>query len=158
MGGPLPQPIRSGIVRYLLLHWTPQAISEELHCHKTTVYRIQENLFIYGSPFRPHFRTTGRPRAMHQAAKESLLEYVEHQPWAIQKEMVWYLWEEWGLYVHRPTVERLLKNNQLRLKQAYRVGNRQNKELRMHWIADLLHVTAEQLFFIDKTLFNKATG
>ena len=38
---------------------------------------------------------------------------------------------------------------------AYRVGHHQNEELRRHWIAELLHTTAEQLVFIDETLFNE---
>ncbi len=86
--------IRSKIVRLLLLHWRPLAIAEEVHCHFDTVYNIQENLFIYHSPCRPQFRPKGAPRKVFPAAEDSLITYLEQQPWAMQKEMVWFLWEE----------------------------------------------------------------
>ncbi len=35
---------------------------------------------------------------------------------------------------------------------------RQNDELRLNWVADLLQLTAEQLVFVDETLFNETTG
>ncbi len=35
---------------------------------------------------------------------------------------------------------------------------RQNDELRLNWVADLLRLTAEQLVFVDETLFNETTG
>jgi len=37
------------------------------------------------------------------------------------------------------------------------VSIRQNDELRLNWIADLLQLTAEQLVFVDETLFNETT-
>ena len=157
-GGFLPPHIRSRIVRYLLLHWRPDNIAEEVHCHIATVYRIQENLFVYGSAYRPQFRPKGAPRVIHDAAAESLAGYIERQPWAMQKEMVWYLWEEWGINVHRATISRTLKRLRLSHKLGQRVGYRQNEELRLNWIADLLHTTAEQLVFVDETMFNETTG
>ncbi len=38
------------------------------------------------------------------------------------------------------------------------MGIRQNDELRLNWVADLLQLTAEQLVFVDETLFNETTG
>lgn len=157
-GNALPPVIRSQIVRYLLLHWRPDAIADNVNCSTRTVYNIQENLFMYGSPFRPQFRPKGGPRKLHKAAEESLIKYLEDQPWAMQTEMVWFLWEEWGIYVHRSTISRTLKRLRLSQKNGQRVGHRQNEELRLTWIAELLHVTAEQLVFIDETLFNESTG
>lgn len=90
-GNSLPPSIRSRIVRYLLLHWRPDAIAHEVHCGTSTVYYTQANLFMYGSPFRPQFRPKGMPRKLHKAAEESLTKYLEDQPWALQKEMVWFL-------------------------------------------------------------------
>ena len=101
--------LRSKILRLLLLHWRPDVIAEEVHCHFTTVYRFQENLFMYGSSFKPQFRLKGAPRKVFPAAEDSLITYLEQQPWAMQKEMVWFLWEEWGIHVHRSTISRILK-------------------------------------------------
>lgn len=60
--------------------------------------------------------------------------------------------------MHRSTISRILKRRRLSNKDAQRVGYRQNEELRLNWIAELLHVTAEQLVFIDETLFTESTG
>ena len=62
MTKPLAPALRSKIVRYLLLQWRPDLIAAEVHCHVATVYRIQESLMIYGTPFRPQFRPKGGPR------------------------------------------------------------------------------------------------
>jgi len=81
-------------------------------------------MFIFGSPFRPQIRVKGGPRKVHLAAEESLSAYLAEQPWAMQKEMIWFLWEEWGIHVSRPTMCRFLKRMQLSGKQAQRVGHR----------------------------------
>ena len=84
---------------------------------------------MYGSPFRPQFRPKGGPCKLCTAAEESLAEYMKMRPWAIQKEMVWFLWEEWDLYVHQSTVLRTLKRLRLSQKIGQRVGHRRNEEL-----------------------------
>jgi hypothetical protein len=72
--------------------------------------------------------------------------------------MVWFLWEEWGVFVSQPTVSRTIKRIDISRKQGERVGIRQNDELRLDWKAQMLHVTAEQLVFVDESLFNETTG
>ncbi len=113
---------------------------------------------MYGSPFRPQFRPKSAPRKVFPAAEDSLITYLEQQPWAMQKEMVWFLWKEWGIHVHRSTIFRILKKRSWSNKKGQRVSIRQNDELRLNWVADLLRLTVEQLVFVDETLFNETTG
>jgi transposase len=54
---------------------------------------------------------TGRPRQIHSAVVESLLEYKRQNPWVYQDEMVIFLEEEWGISVDRSTVSRLLQRH-----------------------------------------------
>jgi transposase len=157
MVAPIPPSIRSKIVRYLLLHWRPIAIAAEVKCDVTVVYRIQQNLFIYGQSVRPHFHPKGAPRRICKAAENSLFQYLEEQPWTQQKEMIWFLWEEWGIHVHRSTISRLIKRRGWSNKKARRIGSR-DEELRQHWVADLLDLTAEQLVFVDESMFNETIG
>ena len=157
-GAAIPSTIRSRITRLILLHIQPKVIAQECNCAVSTVYQIQENIFMYHSPFRPSFRKQGKPRSITKAAGESLIEYIEEQPWAQQKEMVWYLGEEWGLNVHRSTVGRFLKRERLSSKRGRRVADRQNSELRLAWIAGLLNLTAEQIVTVDESNFNETTG
>ena len=83
MPGPLSASTRSKIIRLLLLQWRPDAIAEEVHCHVATVYTMQENLFIYGSAYRPQFRPKGAPRKISKAAEDSLIHYLSEQPWVL---------------------------------------------------------------------------
>ena len=78
----------------------------------------------------------------------------------MQKEMAWFLWEEWGIFVDRSTISRLLKRIGWNPKQAERRGGdpRQSEELRSHWLAEMLDVTAEQLVYVDESMFNQMTG
>ena len=122
------------------------------------MYLIQQNLHIYGSPCRPRIRQTGAPRKVSKAAENDLISWLEEQPWAQQSEIVWYLWEEWRLQVHRSTISRILKRQKWTQKTGRRVGERQNEELRMHWIAELLDIVAEQMVYIDGSMFNETTG
>ncbi len=154
----LPASLRFRILRLLLLHWCPKAIAEEVHCHFDIVYRIQKNLFMYGSPFRSQFRPKGAPRKVVKAAENGLIVYLEEQSWVMQKEMVWYIWEEWGINVHQFTISRILKRRRWSNKKEQRVSVRQNDELRLNWIADMLRLTAEQLVFVNESLFNEITG
>ena len=158
MTKPLAPALRSKIVRYILLQWRPDLIAAEVHCHVATVYRIYESLFIYKTPFKPQIRPKGRPRKLCLAAEDSLIQYIEERPWAQQKEMIWFLWEEWGVSTTQQTISNVLKRRRINGKKAQRLGSRRNDELRLQWIADLLGVTAEQLVFVDETLFNETTG
>jgi transposase len=157
MVAPIPLSIRSKIVRYLLLNWRPDAIVKEVHCSPATVYNVQQNLFIYGQPNRPHFHPIGGPRRICTAVENALFAYLKEQPWIQQQEMVWYLWEEWGIHVHRFIISRLLKRRGWSNKKATRIGSR-DEELRQHWIADLLDMIAEQLVFVDESMFNETIG
>ena len=72
--------------------------------------------------------------------------------------MGWYLWEEWGIRCHQSIISRLIKKRKWTRKKAQRVGNSQSETLRVGWRAQMLHLTAEQLVFVDETLFNETTG
>lgn len=76
MTRPLAPALRALIPRFLLLAWRPDAIALEVHCSAKVVYSIEQNLFMYGSPFRPQFRPKGAPRKITKAAEDSLKEYL----------------------------------------------------------------------------------
>ncbi len=157
MIGPLASALRFRILRLLLLHWCFKAIAQEVHCHFDTVYRFQANLFMYDSFFRPQFRPKDVPRKIFSAAEDFLITYLKQQSWAMQKEMMWFLWKKWDIHVHRFTILRILKKRSWSNKKRQRVSIRQNDELRLNWVTDLLRLTAEQLVFVNETLFNEIT-
>jgi hypothetical protein len=78
---------------------------------------------------------------------------VNENPWAYQDEMAEILSEEWDIQVSKPTVCRLLKEHRISHKKGQRIGDNQRQMLRNAWIAMAADVTAEQLVFLDETLF-----
>ncbi len=157
MPKPLPASLRSRILRLLLLHWASWAIAEEVHCCSATVYNIQENLFMYNSSFRSQFRSKEVLCKMFKIAENDLIVYLEEQSWVMQKEIIWYIWEKRNINVHWFTISRILKRRRWSNKKEQHVEIRQNDELCLNWIADMLHLTIEQLMFINESLFNKIT-
>jgi len=83
MTGPLAPALRARILRFLLLGWRPDAIALEVYCSTRVVYNIEENLFMYGSLFRPQFRTKGAPRKITEAAKNSMAEFLNERPYSL---------------------------------------------------------------------------
>ena len=77
---------------------------------------------------------------------------------ALQKKLVWFLWEEWDIHINQATVSRLMKRRRWSSQAASRISNEQNNELRVQWAAECLHLRAEQLVFVNETLFNESTG
>ena len=67
--------------------------------------------------------------------------------------MAEFLFEEWDIRVHRSIVSRLLKEYRISHKQAQHFSNNQSQILRNAWIAFAADVTAEQLIFLDESLF-----
>ncbi len=141
-------------------HWRPDAVATKLHIHDRTVYRWVNTLQIHGSLNRPPHLClrTGRRRRIHTAAVESLLEYIKQNPWVYQDEMVIFLEEEWGIQVHQSTVCRLLKKHNISNQRGQRLGHTQSQSLRTAWQSLMLDITAEQMVFIDESIFKEQTG
>ena len=107
--------------------------------------------------FRSQFRSKSVFWKIFSAVEDALITYLKQQSWVMQKEIMWFLWEEWKLNVHQFMISRILKRRRWSNKKKQRVSIRQNDELRLNWIADLLQLTTEQLVFVDETFFNKTT-
>ena len=149
-----------------LIHsnWRPDTVARELRsdgirCGVRTVYSWAERSQMYRTigPL-PHALPPGRPRRITTAAKNALLEYQRRKPWAYQDELAVFLEEEWGICVSQPTGCRLLKENGISRKKGQRVGNTQSQVLRDDWQAFMVDVKAEQLVFLDESIFKQQTG
>ena len=113
---------KSKAIALLQAHWKPSAIAKSIHCHKSTVYKWERNLQKHGYPNPPHPLPCGRPRAIHAAAKNGVLEYVHQHPWIYQDELAKYLKEEWDIVVHKSTICRLLKESRLSHRKGQRIS------------------------------------
>ena len=135
-------------------HWKPTAIADKLHCHPTTIYRLEKRIQMYesASAKSPLSERPGRPRLLHQAAKQSLFEYQRRHPYLYQDELMTFLEEEWGIKVSQPTMSLLLKQNNITLKKGQRLQGRSSQLLRTAFQAEMLELLAEKLVVIDESL------
>ncbi len=149
--------IRFRIVQLLLLHWQLVVIIKEIHCCSRMMYSMLENIFMYSSSFKPQFRLKETSCKMFKTAENDLIVYLEEQSWVMQKEIIWYIWKKWDINVHQFMISRIMKRKDWSNKKEQRVEVRQNDELRLNWVADMLCLTTEQLMFMNEFLFNEIT-
>lgn len=138
-------------------HWRPDAVAQDAHSSTSTAYRWERNLAIYGHTTIPREKYhQGRYPKLSPAALEALLDYQCQKPWLYQGELVQYLKEEWEVEIHKSTVCKALKKAGITHKKGQRIGP-QSEELRVAWQAFASQVKAEQLVFIDESLFKLQT-
>jgi transposase len=157
VGFALDPPRRAKVVRYLLLQWRPDDIAREVHCHVNTIYNLRRNLWMYGMSSKSSVRTRGSPHKMTKAT-EDLLQFLTRNPLSDQGEMGWFIWEECGIRVSQPTISRFLKRVRWSRKKARRVSKKLYFQQRLDYLADMAGISAEQMVFLDETIFNEATG
>jgi hypothetical protein len=70
-----------------------------------------------------------------------------------------FLEEEWGLFgISQSTISRLLKEHRISNKKGQKVGHTQSQALRIAWQAQMQDITAEQMVFLDESIFKQQTG
>jgi transposase len=72
--------------------------------------------------------------------------------------MVLLLEEEWGIKVSQSTVSRLIQRDKIQNKKGQRIGHTQSQPLRIAWQAQMRDISAEQMVFINESLFKQQTG
>ena len=146
------------ILRFLMLGWRPDVIASECRVHFVTVYRMRSNLAMYGGPRAPQLRRLGRTRRLTVADEEALLENLLVEGWRLQDEMAFWLYCERGVLVHRSTVSRLLKRRKWTPKVLQRLARDRSEAGRTLWKLEMGRFAAEDLVFLDESIFNEKTG
>ncbi len=113
---------------------------------------------MHGSIRVPPLRRLGRPRKLTSADEEVLLGLLLSEGWRQQKELVFWLWCERNLLVHRSTVSRVLKRRKWTQRELRRLSLNQSEALRDAWREEIRRFVAEDLVFIDESIFNEKTG
>jgi transposase len=136
----------------------PDAIAVSIGISRTTAYQWQANLFAYGSIRRPILAPRGRPYTLSEEDEIALMEQLKFSGWMYQDEMVDWLLEERGVIVSQATVSNIIRRNHWSRQTISLISNRRDEELRKAYLEDMLSYPAEDLIFIDESLFNKKTG
>jgi transposase len=98
----------------------PREIAQTYRCHATTVYRIKQNVDLFGEARPAPVSVQGRPRKITAEALEGLLDWVldngDEQKLAYLDKIVHFLDMEYGIDVSRQTVSRTLSANDITKK------------------------------------------
>ncbi|EED17223.1 conserved hypothetical protein [Talaromyces stipitatus ATCC 10500] len=148
----------SQIGRYLRLGWKCEAIASACNVSRATIFRYQSNLLRYGSLRKPAYRSLGRARKLSQADEDAVFEYLLHESWRQQDEVRSWLYYERGVDVSVPTISRLFKRRKWSRKQLKRISLNRSEPLRRAYLDDIRQFAADDLVFLDESIFNEKTG
>jgi hypothetical protein len=113
---------------------------------------------MHGAPYAPRRQTMGCPRKLTKRAEDLLIQFITRNPTANQEEITWFIWEECGIRASQPTISRFLTRVKYSRKKARRVARTMSLDLRRAYLAEIAHIQAEQMVFLDESLFNEVTG
>lgn len=148
----------SQIGRYLRLGWKCEAIASACNVSRATIFRYQSNLLRYGSLRKPAYQSLGRARKLSQADEDAVFEYLLHESWRQQDEVRSWLYYERGVDVSVPTISRLFKRRKWSRKQLKRISLNRSEPLRRAYLDDIRQFAADDLVFLDESIFNEKTG
>jgi hypothetical protein len=100
----------------------------------------------------------GRPNKLSLLDERALLDELRSTGWMYQDEMIQWLALERGVTVMQGTISILLKRNKWSSKSLYLLSSRRDEALRQAYIEDMANYAADDLIFIDESLFNEKTG
>ena len=149
---------RQSICRFLLLGWDPKHIASYKGCSITAVRNVERNLQKHGSVRAPAVEKLGRPPAIAGDDKDALFQALIRSGWMYQDEMVHWLAVERGVTILRPQMSRFLCREGWS-RQTLRVFSiDRNEELRAAYRNHMRGFAAEEIIFIDESIFNEKTG
>jgi hypothetical protein len=90
--------------------------------------------------------------------QKALLNWLLHEGWRYQDEMVYWLWYERGVLVSQSTISRVLKHNGWSRKELRRISLGRSEELCQAYRDEMRHFVADDLVFLDESIFNEKTG
>ena len=99
----------------------------------------------------------GRTPTIHPAARVGLKHFLEHQPWAYQDEMEYYLFDDWGITVSQSTISKALKSMKINTKCLKREALERSQECRNMYFLDISQFTHDMLIYLDESAANEHT-
>lgn len=159
MPPPVPEPIRALIQdEFELGHSNDVILAGPYGVGMRSLQRMRSYWVQYGTVFIPNESPGGRPRVISQQIEEQLLAYLEERPMSYLDELVYMLFDDFGLVVDESTVWRALHRLGWSRKQMRRVASQRNAFLRESWFAALADWRADQLIFLDESAACERTG
>jgi len=132
----------------------PRKIAADLNIDPSLVYRRRSRLQQFGTVNPPPLSVQGRPRTLNREHEEAIEDFLDEYPQAYLDEVTAFLYDEFGLNVHKSTLSRALSRIRLTYKRVEPVSGAQDEDLRVSWMATISQYEAEHLVFVDETACN----
>ena len=133
-------------------------IANSINISESIGYEWQANLRDHGS-IRPESQApAGRRYCLTVADEKAILDKLQKSCWMYLDELAEWLRLERDVDVSISTVSRLLKRNNWTRKTLQIGSNQQNSVLRQDYFLEMRNYAADQLIFIDESIFNEKTG
>jgi len=100
----------------------------------------------------------GRPQLLTVGDRDALFAWLIEEGWRTQYEMRWWLFDEREVLVSQSTISRLLKKMNWSRRNIHRLSLNRSEEARTAYRQSLAGVAAEDLIFLDESIFNEKTG
>ena len=126
-------------------------------CSTGAIKAISANLRRFGSTTAPP-SCGGRPRSMTPPMLDALRDHLLEKPSQYLDEMVIFLWDEFEVYVPKPTISRTLRSVGWPKKIARRVAEEQNADLRDFYLHNLSEFRSKHLVYVDESGCDKRIG
>jgi transposase len=146
------------IHRFIELGWKPQAIADREGCSLSMIYKMEQTILTYGTLRKPIQGKLGRPLKVSREDEEALFDEMVRSGWMYQDEIAYWLMVERGVFISQPTISRMIKRNQWSARSIRPFSINRNEELREYYRRDMEGYAAEDLVFLDESLFNEKTG
>jgi transposase len=123
------------------------------------VGKMRLSLGAWGTPYPPRTVRLGAPRALREAQRLRLKDYLVGRPGAYLVEMKDFLYDEFDTQVSLATLWRELKRMRWSRKIASKRAKEQSEPLRRVYLARMAqHHTADQIVALDESACNERTG
>jgi len=133
-------------------------IASAINIGRRTAFEWQKNLLRYGSIKAPGEVPRGPPRKLSVADKKALFEALLQRGWMYLDEMQEFLLEERCVDVTIGRISQVLKAHNWTRKSLKLSSSDRSKELRESYKYDMQAFAADDLVFIDESIFNEKTG
>ena len=149
--------------RRKFIHLTLEGVNRNQICQEhdlpsRTAERWWHNILRYGSISIPFGSRIGRPYTVTIADENALLEALLEVGWMYLDEIAHWLLEERGVEVSKSSIHWVLKRNSWTRKTLRVMSNSRSEPARNAYLEDISQFAAEQLVFLDETIFNEKTG
>ena len=149
---------RLNICRFLLLGWSRQLIANHEGCSIHAVTNVEHNLLDCGSVRKVPTGILGRPSKIGVEDGEALFEHLVRSGWLYQDEIVYWLFMERGINCSQSTVSRYLKQQNWTRASIRPFSINRNEDLREAYRNSLRRFAADDLVFLDESIFNEKCG